>query len=127
MTVRKRSNANPLGLNGLQVYGTCAAARPTVTVWTDWGVRHRTPPALKVAADGTVPLESGWDLTMDDWAGGEGAELSEPEVDTSRWLPATVPGTVLTSLVDQGHLPDPVAGLRSPYRCVGVLRPWHPR
>ena len=24
-------------------------------------------------------------------------------------------------------LPDPVAGLRSPYRCVGVLRPWHPR
>ncbi|WP_433038855.1 RNA-binding protein [Actinomycetospora sp. CA-053990] len=22
-------------------------------------------------------------------------------------------------------LPDPVAGLRSPYRCVGVLRPWH--
>lgn len=47
---------------------------------------------------------------MDDWAGGEGAELSQPSVDTSRWLPATVPGTVLSSLVSEGHLPDPVAG-----------------
>ncbi|MGV9572308.1 glycosyl hydrolase 2 galactose-binding domain-containing protein, partial [Streptomyces nigra] len=110
LTVHKRSNANPLGLNGYQVYGTCRDRRPAVTGWTDWGVHHGTPPALKPAADGTVPLESGWDLTMDDWAGAEGAELSRPEFDTSRWLPATVPGTVLTSLVDQGHLPDPVAG-----------------
>ncbi|MFI9796770.1 discoidin domain-containing protein [Streptomyces sp. NPDC052302] len=110
LTVRKRSNANPLGLNGFQVYGTCRDRRPAVTGWTDWGVHHRTPPALGMAADGTVPLESGWDLTMDDRAGAEGAELSRPEFDTSRWLPATVPGTVLTSLVDQGHLPDPVAG-----------------
>ncbi|MFC8093216.1 discoidin domain-containing protein [Streptomyces sp. NPDC057301] len=113
MTVHKRSNANPLGLNGLQVYGTCGERRPDATGWTDWGVRHRTPEALKVAADGTVPLESGWDLTMDDWAGGEGTDLSEPSVDTSRWLPATVPGTVLSSLVDQGHLPDPVAGFNN--------------
>ncbi|GHG99785.1 discoidin domain-containing protein [Streptomyces lanatus] len=113
MTVHKRSNANPLGLNGLQVYGTCATHRPAATGWTDWGVHHRTPPALKVAADGTVPLESGWDLTMDDWAGAEGADLSKPSVDTSRWLPATVPGTVLASLVDQGHLPDPVSGFNN--------------
>ncbi|MFF4253686.1 discoidin domain-containing protein [Streptomyces sp. NPDC001663] len=110
MTVHKRSNTNPLGLNGLQVYGTCRTARPDVTGWTDWGSHHRTPPALKVADDGTVPLESGWDLTLDDWADGDGAALSKQSVDTSRWLPATVPGTVLTSLVDQGRLPDPVAG-----------------
>ncbi|MFC8515375.1 discoidin domain-containing protein [Streptomyces sp. NPDC057257] len=113
MTVHKRSNANPLGLNGLQVYGTCRTARPHVTGWTDWGTHHRTPPALKIAADGTVPLESGWDLTMDDWADGDGAALSKSAVDTSRWLPATVPGTVLTSLVDQGRLPDPVSGFNN--------------
>ncbi|MFJ9539046.1 discoidin domain-containing protein [Streptomyces sp. NPDC101225] len=113
MTVHKRSNANPLGLNGFQVYGTCRGGRPHVTGWTDWGTHHRTPPALKVAADGTVPLESGWDLTMDDWAGADGAALSGPSAVTSRWLPATVPGTVLTSLVDQGKLPDPVAGLNN--------------
>ncbi|PTM96938.1 discoidin domain-containing protein [Streptomyces sp. VMFN-G11Ma] len=110
MTVHKRSNTNPLGLNGFQVYGTCRTERPHVTGWTDWGTHHRTPPALKVAADGTVPLESGWDLTMDDWADGDGAALSKPALDTSGWLPATVPGTVLTSLVDQGKLPEPVAG-----------------
>ncbi|MFJ3306816.1 discoidin domain-containing protein [Streptomyces sp. NPDC086549] len=113
MTVHKRSNSNPLGLNGLQVYGTCRTRRPSVTGWTEWGSRHRTPEPLHVAADGTVPLESGWDLTMDDWAGADGAALSGTSVDTSRWLPATVPGTVLSSLVDQGHLPDPVAGLNN--------------
>ncbi|SNS18922.1 Glycosyl hydrolases family 2, sugar binding domain [Actinacidiphila glaucinigra] len=110
MTVTKRSNANPLGLNGFQVYGTPRGHRPDATGWTDWGTHHRTPPALEVAEDGTVPLESGWDLTMDDWAGGTASELSAPSVDTSAWLPAVVPGTVLSSLVAEGHLPDPVAG-----------------
>ncbi|MFJ4923588.1 discoidin domain-containing protein [Streptomyces sp. NPDC088725] len=113
MTVHKRSNPNPLGLNGFEVYGTTRGHRPAATGWTDWGTRHHDAPALKVAGDGTVPLESGWTLTMDDWAGGEGAELSRAAVDTSSWLPATVPGTVLASLVEQGHLPDPVAGLNN--------------
>ncbi|MFD5074293.1 discoidin domain-containing protein [Streptomyces sp. NPDC058371] len=113
MTVTKRSNANPLGLNGFEVYGSAPGHRPSATGWTDWGTHDHRAPALRTAADGTVPLESGWTLTMDDWAGGEGAQLSRPDVDTSRWLPATVPGTVLASLVDQGHLPDPVAGLNN--------------
>ncbi|MEU1163239.1 discoidin domain-containing protein [Streptomyces sp. NPDC005921] len=113
LTVHKRSNANPLGLNGFQVYGTCRAPRPEATGWTDWGTHHRTPEPLRLAADGTVPLESGWDLTLDDRADGDGPALSKPGVDTGRWLPATVPGTVLTSLVDQGKLPDPVSGLHN--------------
>ncbi|MEV5850254.1 discoidin domain-containing protein [Streptomyces sp. NPDC051985] len=113
LTVHKRSNANPLGLNGFQVYGTCRAPRPEATGWTDWGLQHRTPEPLRLAADGTVPLESGWDLTLDDRADGDGPALSKPGVDTGRWLPATVPGTVLTSLVDQGKLPDPVSGLHN--------------
>ncbi len=58
-------------------------------------------------------MESGWRLTLDDWADGDGAKLSKTAVDTSSWLPATVPGTVLGSLVDQGKLPDPVAGLNN--------------
>jgi hypothetical protein len=113
MTVNKRSNANPLGLNGFEVFGTAPGHRPAATGWTDWGTHDHKAPALHVASDGTVPLESGWTLTMDDWAGGEGADLSVPAVDTSTWLPATVPGTVLTSLVDQGRLPDPVAGFNN--------------
>ena len=78
MTVTKRSNANPLGLNGFEVYGTAKGHRPAATGWTDWGTHDHEAPALKVADDGTVPLESGWTLTMDDWAGAEGAELSLP-------------------------------------------------
>ncbi|MFF4836396.1 discoidin domain-containing protein [Streptomyces sp. NPDC001315] len=113
MTAHRRSDPNPLGLNGFEVYGTAPDHRPAATGWTDWGTRHGDAPRLTVADDGTVPLESGWTLTMDDWAKGDGAALSQTGVDTSRWLPATVPGTVLGSLVDQGKLPDPVAGLNN--------------
>jgi hypothetical protein len=40
-----------------------------------------------------------------------GAALSLAGVDTSRWYRATVPGTVLTTLIDQGVYPDPYYGL----------------
>ncbi|MFF3934950.1 discoidin domain-containing protein [Streptomyces phaeofaciens] len=113
MTSRRRSGPLPLGLNAFEVYGTADGHRPSATGWTDWGTRREAAPRLTVADDGTVPLESGWRLTLDDWAGADGAGLSRTSVDTSGWLPATVPGTVLASLVDQGKLPDPVAGLNN--------------
>ena len=111
MTATKRANANPVGLNGFQVYGTPLSPRPPASGWTDWTNGNRKPaPALTVAADGTVPLESGWSLTMDDFAGDAPAG---PDVDTRSWLPATVPGTVLATLVEQGHLSDPVSGFNN--------------
>ncbi|MFJ5035950.1 discoidin domain-containing protein [Streptomyces sp. NPDC088560] len=113
MTSRRRSSPNPLGLNGFEVYGIAPGHRPEATGWTDWGPHHGDAPRVAVAADGTVPLESGWTLTLEDWADGDGAALSRAGVDTSRWLPAAVPGTVLGSLLDQGKLPDPVAGLNN--------------
>ncbi|MFI7386383.1 discoidin domain-containing protein [Streptomyces sp. NPDC049813] len=113
MTSYKRSSALPLGLNGFAVHGKDPGRRPAASGWTDWDARHHDAPALRVAPDGTVPVESGWLLTMDDRAGGDGAALSRHGVDTDGWLPATVPGTVLGSLVDQGRLPDPVAGLNN--------------
>ncbi|XUL85779.1 discoidin domain-containing protein [Streptomyces galilaeus] len=113
LTSTRRSNPNPLGLNGFEVYGTVKGHRPSSTGWTAWGTRTGPAPKLAVAEDGTVPVESGWRLTLDDWAGADGTELSKSSFDTSSWLPATVPGTVLASLVDQGKLPDPVAGLNN--------------
>ena len=115
MTATKRSNSNPVGLNGFQVYGVPLAGRPKAEGWTSWEGGNTGPaPELRVAADGTVPLESGWSLTMDDFAGtADGAELSRAGVDVRSWLPATVPGTVLGTLVEQGHLPDPVAGFNN--------------
>ncbi|HEV3357988.1 MAG TPA: discoidin domain-containing protein [Pseudonocardiaceae bacterium] len=114
LSASSRSTTNPLGLNGLQVFGTATANRPPARAWTSWPVNNTNPPPLSVAADGTVPVESGWVLILDDWTNGaSGATLSGPSVDTSTWLPATVPGTVLGSLVEQGQLPDPVYGMNN--------------
>ncbi|MBY8880154.1 discoidin domain-containing protein [Actinacidiphila acidipaludis] len=105
------SNPNPLGLNSFQVLGTPAAHRPSATGWTEWTSGARPVPALRVADDGTLPVESGWNLTLEDFAGtDDGARVSAAGVDTSRWLRAQVPGTILASLVAEGHLPDPVRG-----------------
>ncbi|KJK48229.1 glycosyl hydrolase [Lentzea aerocolonigenes] len=113
-TASRRSTSNPLGLNGFQVFGTSRDNRPAVQGWTNWPVQNRENPALTVAQDGSVPLESGWVLTMQDFAPAkDGAALSAPDVDTRGWVPATVPGTVLASLVEQKHLPDPVYGMNN--------------
>ena len=115
MTATQQSNGSPLQVNGLQVYGTSEQPRPTATGWSNWGSLPAPPaPALTTAPDGTVPIESGWTLTMDDWAGtDDGATLSAPAANTDGWVSATVPGTVLASLVEQGHFPDPVEGFNN--------------
>jgi hypothetical protein len=113
LTGAARANRNPLGVNGIQVYGT-APGRAAASGWTDFGVHPAPPPALQVAADGTVPIESGWALTYDARVGtATGATLARTGVDTSAWLPAAVPGTVLAALVEQGKLPDPVRGFNN--------------
>ena len=42
-----------------------------------------------------------------------GAEISKAGFDARGWYPATVPGTVLTTLVDRGVYPDPAYGLNN--------------
>jgi hypothetical protein len=114
LSATQQANSSPLGLNGFAVFGTTSHERPQVTGWTSWPLNERAAPALQVAADGTVALESGWDLTLDEWAPSSGgAGISRPGVDTSHWLAATVPGTVLASLVEQDVLPDPVRGFNN--------------
>jgi hypothetical protein len=115
MTATQQSNGSPLQVNGFHVYGISEHPRPPVTGWSNWGSSPAAPaPALTTASDGTVPIESGWALTMDVWAGsGDGATLSAPAANTAGWVSATVPGTVLASLVEQGHFPDPVEGFNN--------------
>lgn len=43
----------------------------------------------------------------------DGARISSPGFTTGQWLPATVPGTVLTTLIDRGIYPDPYYGLNN--------------
>ncbi|WP_211260504.1 discoidin domain-containing protein [Amycolatopsis jejuensis] len=112
LTGKQQANANPLGVNGFEVYGHADWPRPPATGWTDWGRHYSPPPPLERADDGTVPLESGWSLTMDSRVPGDnGSALAQSGVDTSDWLPATVPGTVHTALVAEGKLPEPTVGL----------------
>jgi hypothetical protein len=110
LSATEQANANPLGVNAFEVYGRTDRPRPAGTGWTDWGHHPGRPPALTTADDGTVPLESGWALTMDSRVSADGPALARAGADTSAWLPATVPGTVHTSLVEQGKLPEPTSG-----------------
>ncbi|TWB29724.1 glycosyl hydrolase 2 galactose-binding domain-containing protein [Nitrospirillum bahiense] len=69
-----------------------------------------TGPALKPdgADNWTV---GGWRLAEAPKVQGDGARISQPGFDTASWYVATVPGTVLTTLVDRGVYPDPDYGL----------------
>src|SRR5579875_3691038 len=115
MTATEQSNDTPLQVNSFQIYGTSQHPRPPATGWSNWGDRPPAPPPpLTTAPDGTVPLESGWAMTLDTWAGtSDGATLSTSAADTAGWVNATVPGTVLASLVEEGHFPDPVEGFNN--------------
>jgi hypothetical protein len=55
----------------------------------------------------------GWTLIAQPEIHETGAELSKPGAETKHWMPATVPGTVLTTMVDQGVYPDPDYGLNN--------------
>ncbi len=55
-------------------------------------------------------LSSGWELQDAAKVAQPGAELSQPGFRPNGWYAATVPGTVLTTLVNRGVYPDPMYG-----------------
>jgi hypothetical protein len=70
-------------------------------------------PALRDAGDGDFTLTGGWRLQQTRKVADTARELSAPGFDSGSWLEATVPGTVLTTLVDQGVYPEPTYGLNN--------------
>ena len=78
----------------------------------------RTPklspcPASALAAAGQLFLDSGWELADAATVTAKPTEISRSGFDTHAWYDATVPGTVLTTLVQQGVYPDPLHGLNN--------------
>lgn len=69
------------------------------------------PAPLKSRGDGRWTLAGGWRLAAAPEVAADGAALSRPGYDGTGWHVATVPGTVLTTLVDRGIYPDPTHGL----------------
>ena len=61
-------------------------------------------------ADGKYVLSSGWQLQDEAVVLQTGRDLSQPSFTPEKWHTATVPGTVLTSLVDDGTYPEPLYG-----------------
>jgi hypothetical protein len=54
-----------------------------------------------------------WRLAEAPRVAADGERLSRPDYPDESWYPATVPGTVLTTLIDRGIYPDPDHGLNN--------------
>jgi hypothetical protein len=60
--------------------------------------------------DGKWELNGGWKLVSKTYEEGDAAAISTSGFEDKEWLPATVPGTVLTSYLNNGSIPDPFYG-----------------
>ena len=65
------------------------------------------------AQDNSYELNTGWVCRKLEQVNVKGEELSKPDHAISSWLTATVPGTVLTTLLDNGMVPDPFYGMNN--------------
>ena len=70
-------------------------------------------PALSPRGAGEWALARGWRMLEAPKVSDEGDAVSRPGYPVGGWLRATVPGTVLTTLVDRGVYPDPDYGLNN--------------
>lgn len=68
---------------------------------------------LQRLSDWEYELSKGWEMIEAYKAMSAKESVLSPDLDTSEWYNATVPGTVLTTLVDQGVYPDPFWGLNN--------------
>jgi beta-galactosidase/beta-glucuronidase len=69
-------------------------------------------PALVPTGEGRWQI-NGWEMIEADKAAANGADISNPASTFTGWYKATVPGTVLQTLVDRGVYPDPYYALNN--------------
>lgn len=91
-----------------------------MTKWFRWSVVAISYLALFAAilCSQAAPPETGRSLKLENWAvqtsakvSDTGEALSHPGAKTENWLPAVVPGTVLSSLIKNNVVPDPYYGV----------------
>ena len=76
-------------------------------------VLGRVPMQAQVVLPAPVELNSGWQLQEAAKVTGSGAAISSGAYQPQGWLAATVPGTLLTSMVNDGVYPEPLYGENS--------------
>ena len=69
--------------------------------------------SLQQTADHQWTIAGGWRLTEAAKVKADGAEIAHSGFNAASWLPAAVPGTVLTTMIDRGIYPDPDYGLNN--------------
>ena len=74
------------------------------------GLMSALSSAASPAPPAHVVLSSGWQLQDAAKVSGTGDAISQPGFKPEGWYAATVPGTVLTSLVNDGVYPEPLYG-----------------
>ena len=80
------------------------------------GYLFQPKPVPPARSDGRLNLSGGnWRLQRDSLVKAEGETLSDPGFDDKDWIIATVPGTILTSYLNIGAIPDPNYGRNQLY------------
>ncbi len=71
--------------------------------------------SINLHAQDRIELNNGWFCKAITEVKFNGEQLSTQEINTAGWLPATVPGTVLTTLLNNNKVPDPFYGMNNKY------------
>lgn len=99
------TNVQPLDTYPVSRAPLVNAAQRKPKLATSWG---------PTVSNDELIFNAGWELIeAPRLKSADGATLSRPGVDTGDWYDATVPGTVLTTLVNEGVYPDPYYGLNN--------------
>ena len=68
---------------------------------------------LSIQAQNSYELNSGWSCAPIKTVKSSGEAISLTSFNINTWKPATVPGTVLTTLLNNGEVPDPFYGMNN--------------
>jgi hypothetical protein len=112
--------SKPWPLQVVQFAGNTAPQEP-------WTMPQRNAPFSKPVAAPLPPAETtlvenspgdwtlsgGWKLIEAPAISASPQAISTSGFDATAWMPATVPGTVLTTMIDRGRYPDPDFGLNN--------------
>lgn len=108
---RQEVSAN-FGLKGIQSDTENPHSR-TATLYPQRVEPTITTSRLEQVADNKWTLKDGWILLENDAVVASDCSIFSDEFSPAEWYNAVVPGTVLTSLVEQGVYPDPYFGVNN--------------
>lgn len=100
------------GLSAPQDQATLPKSNVPV-VWPERKAKLPAKTTLKQDGNNSWEILDGWEMTDASNVIASKEWMFDRDYDTGSWLNATVPGTVLTTLVDEGIFPDPYYGLNN--------------